>query len=245
MPTPGPDSPARDLPPGGPVDTVARDPKASTAFLLTVLVGAAVVLTGTIGAGEVYEEVVESNGITPIDQIVLDWVVAQRKPALNAVAAGLAYVGGTVGWTLVTITIGLVFARVLRSWLPVLLFAVATAGSVAMTVVGKDLLGRTRPPEGLAVPPFEHSPSFPSGHTLNTTVVVFVAAYLVTLCTTSQAARIGALGAALAFAGAMGLSRVYLGAHWLTDVAAGWLLAVAWTGLVVLAHRTYLHLQRS
>lgn len=245
MPTNGPDSPARDLEPAGQVAAVASDPKARTAFLVTLLIGAAAVLAGTIGAGEVYEEVVEGNGITPVDQSVLDWVVAHRNSAMDAIAAGFAYVGGTVGWTLVTIAIGLLFARRLRSWLPVVLFAVATAGSVAMTVAGKDLVGRTRPPQALAVPPFEHSPSFPSGHTLNTTVVVLIAVYLVTLCTTSQAARVGALVAALAFAGAMGLSRVYLGAHWLTDVAAGWLLAIAWTALVVLAHRTAVHVRRS
>ena len=68
-----------------------------------------------------------------------------------------------------------------RSWLPVVLMGIAAAGSVLITVLGKDLAGRARPPMALAVPPLETSPSFPSGHTLNATVVLGVSAYLVML----------------------------------------------------------------
>lgn len=50
--------------------------------------------------------------------------------------------------------------------------------------------------------------------------------------------------AAALYAVVMGLSRVYLGAHWLSDVMAGWAVGLAWALAVVLAHRVWLTLHR-
>ena len=53
-----------------------------------------------------------------------------------------------------------------------------------------------------------------------------------------------AVGAGALFVISMGLSRVYLGHHWLTDVIAGWLLGLAWLTVVVTAHRLHLTIRR-
>ena len=47
------------------------------------------------------------------------------------------------------------------------------------------------------------------------------------------------IAAGVIFIGAMGMSRVYLGHHWMTDVIIGWALGLAWVGIVILAHRLF------
>lgn len=103
----------------------------------------------------------------------------------------------------------------------------------------------------LALPPLLDSPAFPSGHTLNATVLMALTVYLVIITrnrATGDPVRrrwlaVVAVAAALD-AVVMGLSRVYLGAHWLSDVMAGWAVGLAWALAVVLAHRVWLTLRR-
>ena len=110
--------------------------------------------------------------------------------------------------------------------------------------VGKQLVGRARPPLEYAVPPYETSPSFPSSHTLNSTVIASLVAYLL-LHLTSLIARIMSVVLAVAWFVAMGLSRVFLGYHWLTDVLVGWTLGLAWVAVVITCHRLYLTVHRT
>ncbi len=126
-----------------------------------------------------------------------------------------------------------------RTWRPIILVGGAAAVSTLATTVGKRLVGRTRPDHSEAVPPYETSPSFPSGHTLNTTVVIGVLVYMMCLQFEMLWVRITAITAGVVFIIAMGLSRVFLGHHWLTDVMAGWFLGLAWVGIVILAHRLF------
>ncbi len=113
-----------------------------------------------------------------------------------------------------------------------------------MTVAGKQLIGRARPPLADAVPPYEHSASFPSGHALNAVVIAGIVAYLLILRQHSARARVLTISAAALFALTIGLSRVFLGHHWFTDVLAAWTLGVAWLALVITAHRLYLTVRR-
>jgi undecaprenyl-diphosphatase len=71
-----------------------------------------------------------------------------------------------------------------------------------------------------------------------------VVAYLVILRLKSRRGRIWTAALAAAFAVTMGLSRVYLGHHWLTDVLAAWALGLAWLVLVITAHRLYLTIRK-
>ncbi|MFC7489394.1 MULTISPECIES: phosphatase PAP2 family protein [unclassified Knoellia] len=214
------------------------------ALLLTAGVGLALVWGLSAVTAEVYENVVDRDGISVIDQPVLDASVEARTPFRAELATDFTDVGGPVVMPILTVIVAGGLALLWRRWTPVVLMAIASLGSLAMTVTGKQLTGRARPPESLAVPPFETSPSFPSGHTLNATVILGLTAYLLVLWINRQRWRavvIVLLGAVIV---GMGLSRVFLGHHWLTDVIAGWAVGLAWLASVITGHRVKITLDR-
>ena len=211
----------------------------------TLLVSGLLLAALTSASAELYDEVVDEQGVALLDRPVLDLAVRARTPLLEDVVTGFSNLGGPVGMPLLATGAALAMALAWRRWTPVVLMLAATVGSVAMTVAGKAVVGRARPPVFEAVPPYESSPSFPSGHALNAVVVAGVVAYLLVRRQTRARARARTISAAAVFAVLMGLSRVYLGHHWLTDVLAAWTLGLAWTVAVVTAHRLFLTVHRS
>ena len=214
--------------------------------LLSLLLVAGLLVTGlTAASAEIYEEVDDGEGVAGLDRPVLDLVLLTRSPAADRVVTAYTDLGGPVGMPVLAVLAVLAMTVVWRRWTPALLVLVASAGSLAMTIGGKAAVGRTRPPLADAVPPYETSASFPSGHALNAIVLSGVVAYLLVLRQRKAWARAATVSAAGAFAFTMGLSRVYLGHHWLTDVLVAWTLGLAWLTIVVVAHRLVLTLVRT
>jgi undecaprenyl-diphosphatase len=213
------------------------------ALWLTLLIGGAVIVALALMGAEVYDDVVDEDGVAGLDQPALAFAKQIRTPDLDAAMTAFTNIGGSIGMPILASVLTAWLTFTTRTWRPIILVAGAAAVSVTATNVGKRLFGRTRPDHVDAVPPYETSPSFPSGHTLNTTVVIGVVVYLICLEVVHAWIRASAVVAGILFAGAMGLSRVFLGHHWLTDVIAAWLLGLAWLGFVILAHRLF-HLTR-
>jgi membrane-associated phospholipid phosphatase len=209
-------------------------------LLVTLLVGIGVAALATFLASAVFDAVRESDDVAGLDRPLLDWMLTVRSPALDQGVTWFTDVAGTIGMPIVAVLFLVGFTIQRRAWTPLVLLVSASAGSLAMTIAGKDLIGRARPPLSDAVPPYEHSPSFPSGHTLNATVVVGTIVYLLLLRQSRVVARVWTIVVGTAFVLAVGVSRVFLGHHWLTDVLAAWALGLAWLALVVTAHRLYL-----
>jgi membrane-associated phospholipid phosphatase len=209
------------------------------ALWITLIVGGILVITLTLLGAEVYDSVVDQNGVSGLDEPALELAKQYRTPWLDSAVTAFTNIGGGVGMPILASILVAWLIYVSRSWRPLILVGGAAAVSITATTVGKTLLGRTRPDHIDAVPPFEFSPSFPSGHTLNTTVVIGVVVYLVCLQVDSRRLRVVTIIAGSLFIIAMGFSRVFLGHHWLTDVMAAWLLGLAWLGMVILAHRLF------
>jgi undecaprenyl-diphosphatase len=70
--------------------------------------------------------------------------------------------------------------------------------------------------------------SFPSGHAMLSSVIYLTLAILVAKANSDVRIKLFVLGVAMALTGLVGLSRVYLGVHWLSDVVGGWIAGAVW-----------------
>lgn len=157
---------------------------------------------------------VTADIVQSVDDIIYRWVVALENGFAVGVAKVLDFVGSS--WVtapvMVLVAVWLAWRRrweALTVWVVVMVLSQLAIGPV------KDLYQRARPPMPLVE---TTSWSFPSGHSVATAAIA-IAAVIVLVPASPRRRNLEMLAGA--FALVMALSRVYLRAHWLSDVAAG------------------------
>jgi len=171
-----------------------------------------------------------------LDTSVLHTITLIRSSGLTGLMLFFTYLGNWQVIISLELLLLIIFALYHRRRSP-LLFIVALVIGEAASLFFKYMTGRDRPEDALLS--LSGSTSFPSGHALVAVVVYGLIAYL--LCYVFrekwQKVLITLGGAVVIFM--VGISRVYLGVHWLSDVIGGWLLGfVVLVGLVFLYEKT-------
>ncbi|MGH3898924.1 MAG: phosphatase PAP2 family protein [Pseudonocardiaceae bacterium] len=201
---------------------------------LTLTLGVAAVLALGMGFGELLDHVLDGEGIAVADRPMVWFLAAHRQPWLTTTARVITDMGSPLGAAVTAAVVGAALAWIRRSWLPLLVFALGAGGIGAIHMTVKQLVSRDRPPLATAVLG-EQGYSFPSGHTVGTTVVWLLAAWMVSHWVIGRRAVRGAVWTgALVMIVAVGATRVYLGVHFPSDVLAGWALGAAWAVTIVL-----------
>lgn len=124
---------------------------------------------------------------------------------------------------------------------PVAWLIVAVGGSIILDSSLKLAFHRQRPVPFVGVDPSTYS--FPSGHALSSFCFYGVLAGLVCARIESRRVRIAIWAAAAALIFAIGLSRIYLGVHYPTDVLAGYVAAAAWVSTLLVAVHSHRHIR--
>ncbi|MWJ15721.1 phosphatidic acid phosphatase [Clavibacter michiganensis subsp. michiganensis] len=226
------------------VERIMRVLGPHAALVITLLVGLVLAFGLAAIAAQVYDNVTDDDGVAGLDKPLLAFMIGIRTPWLNDAATAYTDVAGVVVMPIIAVVTMLFLAVRRRSWTPIILVVAAGGGSLLLTIAGKDIVGRARPDLADAVPPYETSPSFPSGHTLNAVAIAGILAYLLLLRQHRRVTRVLSIAVAVVFAVTIGISRVYLGHHWFTDVLAAFFLSGAWLAVVITAHRLYLTARR-
>ena len=178
---------------------------------------------------------------TALDHAVLDAMIHHRHPALTWWAIAVTEIGSPVGVGALTLLCSAVLWRRLASPWPALVVVGAVAGAGILSTAIKIIVGAHRPPLSVQLIT-ETDPSFPSGHVTGTLALLGA---LTAVLGHHRRTPARAVLLALTAAGAVtvALTRLYLGVHWVSDVAGGLLLgALAAIGAHLVyryvAHRT-------
>jgi undecaprenyl-diphosphatase len=198
----------------------------------TILLVAAVLLFTDLA-----EDVMEAGDITLVDARLAQWFHLRATPAVTNAMMAITNLHGTVGILILAALFGIyLFWKKKGYWLIALLLCVP--GGLILNVLLKHAFQRARPSFDnplVSLTTF----SFPSGHTAGSTVLYgFIAAYLISHLQ-SSGQRVLVACAAFLLVALVGLTRIYLGAHYLSDVLAAMVEGVAWLALCITAVSTY------
>lgn len=168
-----------------------------------------------------------------LDDGLLHWSLGHRPAVAVAVARGLTATGtGVVPYALV-LSAALLTGRTARQRLAAALLGAACLGAGQAARYGvMELVARARPPRSDWL---THASgwSYPSGH--STTAALTAGLVILAICLRAPRGRTPLCLAVGCWGVLVGLTRVYLGVHWFTDVLGGWLFSVGWLGVCLCA----------
>lgn len=182
-----------------------------------------------------------SAWITPYFQWDLSFTLfiqSLELPAVRNTSYFLHEIGQPILATLGLITLAGVFLLINRRAPAVLVVATVIPNALNQGI--KSIIARPRPDESIVQVLVESgSNSFPSGHLVHFTVLLGILMYLIMSSNASRQVKLLATFSAAAVISAISLARVYLGAHWPSDVIGGVLWGIMYLSIMLLLYEKW------
>jgi membrane protein DedA with SNARE-associated domain/membrane-associated phospholipid phosphatase len=207
------------------------NPSRPTGFRLTFALAIAALSLWAFGA--LTQDVIGGDEMALVDPKLTAWIVVHRVGGLTSAMKVLTWLGSTAVIVPMALALGGWFLLGRRDWRPLAMLAVAVGGATATYTIVKPLVERARPPAMIWIGQ-NTGWAFPSGHASKAAAFYAMAAIVIGAgLPLSKRAVTWAFGTAAWVT--VGVSRLYLGAHWLTDVLGGFAIGIAWVALVAAA----------
>ena len=201
-----------------------------------VLIAAAALLVAALVFVKTVDEVVEGE-TDWVDHHIIHWIAAHPAPGwFEEFMRDCTAFGGSYVLSLVTLAVGgFLWLRGERRALAFLLTAVA--GALILSLALKGIFHRDRP-HILEHRSYTVTTSFPSGHSMLSAAVWLTLGVMLARLETSRYLKAYFILIAIGISFLTGVSRVFLGVHWPSDVLAGWMAGTVWamTCLFVMRH---------
>jgi undecaprenyl-diphosphatase len=206
---------------------VARRLRPGGALGLSLTVTVVALVGAGWAFGAILQDVLARDELALVDRPVAVFFVRHREAWLTRVMQDLTNLGSirVLVPLIVVVGVGCWLAR--HRWQPLGLLAAASDGADLAFNAVKELVGRPRPPTVILLKPVA-GPCFPSGHATQAAAVYGMLAALAAASTPRWPRKVAAWTLAVVIAGLVAVSRLYLGAHWLTDALGGLALGAAW-----------------
>jgi membrane-associated phospholipid phosphatase len=202
------------------------------AFGLSFTVGLAVLAASTLLFGDILGDVLQHDEIARFDVPIVSFIVENRIASLTLAMKGVTQLGRTECVALVMVAAGFYFHRQTGRWRHMLLLLTAVAGAYVLELSAKIAFEQPRPPTAWMAVSAEGY-GFPSGHTTLSAMYIALA-HCIARLQHRWRTKVFVYAAGVTIAFLVGVSRVYLGVHWPTDVIGGWALAAAWIGILLM-----------
>jgi membrane-associated phospholipid phosphatase len=200
-----------------------------------VVAGLAIWLSGAL-----LEAVLDNATVVRLDIAAASWIHSRARPTGTTVSQIISEVGSPTMMGVIAVVGGAIL--LVRRRLTMLITWVGVfAGGGLLEKLLKAVVHRTRP-AFTPTAPVEQSLSFPSGHSMMCAIGMGMLVYMLTVQREMPRPWRGILiGLAVSFVLAVGISRVYLGAHYPSDVLGGYAFGTAWVSLSVAVAGLALH----
>ena len=200
---------------------------------LHLTIGVLLLVSASWLFGGIAEDVVAGDPLTVFDQNVAQWFHERRTPGLTA-AMQLVTGLGSPKWVTAVAVITALLLWWKHCWFRLLALMLTVPGGMVLNFFLKMAFHRQRPTFAESFLIF-HGYSFPSGHTMAATLLYGVLAAFAVILFPSWHWRVGAVLGAIVMVLLIGFSRVFLGAHYLSDVMGAAAAGLAWLALSLTA----------
>ncbi len=180
---------------------------------------------------------ITSDKIIHFDNIVISFFQGYEAPTLTVIMKFFTNIGSTVFIVPLSILILLFLYKVLKHRSELILFVAVMVGSNILFLLLKLYFHRARPDLHRLIEVSGYS--FPSGHATNACTLYGILTFLLWRHIGSRLGRTILIVLSVIMIFAIGISRIYLGVHYPSDILAGYFLSVLWLTIAIWFYQYY------